>query len=53
MHLLSNVFPGIEVYAASVPQASAIGAALAIHQHWNSKHIPSDIIDIKLYSNTH
>lgn len=53
MHLLSNIFPAIEVYAASVPQASAIGAALAIHQRWNSKQIPSDIIDIKLYSNTH
>jgi sugar (pentulose or hexulose) kinase len=52
MHLLSEAFPGIEVYAASVPQASALGAALAIHQHWNSKSLPSDIIDIKLYSTT-
>jgi sugar (pentulose or hexulose) kinase len=52
MHLLSDAFPGIEVYAASVPQASAIGAAFAIHQHWNSKPRPSDIIDIKQYRNT-
>ncbi len=52
MHLLSEAFPGIEVYAASVPQASALGAALAIHQHWNSKSLPSDIIAIKLYSTT-
>jgi sugar (pentulose or hexulose) kinase len=52
MHLLSEAFPGIEVYAASVPQASALGAALAIHPHWNSKSLPSDIIDIKLYSTT-
>ena len=49
MHLLSKAFPGIEVYAASVPQASALGAALAIHQHWNTKELPSDIIDLRLY----
>lgn len=52
MHLLSEAFPGIEVYAASVLQASALGAALAIHKHWNNKPLPNDIIDIRLYSNT-
>jgi sugar (pentulose or hexulose) kinase len=50
MYLLAEAFPKIEVYAASVPQASALGAALAIHQHWNTKKLPSDIIDLKLYS---
>ena len=53
MHLLAEAFPGIEVYAASVAQASALGAALVIRQHWNSKPLPSNIIDIKLYSVTH
>ena len=53
MYLLAEAFPKIEVYAASVPQASALGAALAIHQHWNTKKLPSDIIDLKLYSITH
>ena len=52
MYLLAEAFPKIEVYAASVPQASALGAALAIHQHWNTKKLPSDIIDLKLYSVT-
>jgi len=52
MYLLAEAFPKIEVYAASVPQASALGAALAIHQHWNTKKLPSDIIDLKLYSIT-
>ena len=52
MHLLAKAFPYIEVYAASVPQASALGAALAIHAHWNSKPFPADIIEIKLYSIT-
>ena len=53
MYLLAEAFPKIEVYAASVPQASALGAALAIHQHWNSKELPADIIDLKLFSVTH
>jgi sugar (pentulose or hexulose) kinase len=50
MHLLAEAFPDIEVYAASVAQASALGAALAIHPHWNSKSLPRDIIALKLYS---
>ncbi|TMI64549.1 MAG: carbohydrate kinase [Bacteroidetes bacterium] len=53
MHLLSEAFPDIEVYAASVPQASALGAAMAVHPHWNNKQLPSDIIDLKLYSVAH
>ena len=53
MYLLAEAFPNIEVYAASVAQASALGAALALHQHWNRKLLPSDIIDMKLYSVTH
>ena len=50
MYLLAKAFPLIEVYAASLAQASALGAALAIHQHWNTKPLPADIISLKLYS---
>jgi len=50
MHLLTNAFAGIEVYAASTPQASALGAALAIHSHWNSNELPANLIALKLYS---
>jgi len=50
MHLLAESFPGIEVYAATVAQASALGAALAIHDQWNSKPLPDNMIDLKLYS---
>jgi sugar (pentulose or hexulose) kinase len=53
MYLLAEAFPSIEVYAASVAQASALGAALAIHPHWNTKNLPADIIDLKLYSVAH
>jgi len=50
MHLLVEAFPYMEVYAASVAQATAVGAALAIHKHWNSKPLPGDIIDLKFYA---
>ncbi|WP_276500631.1 FGGY-family carbohydrate kinase [Terrimonas pollutisoli] len=50
MYLLAKAFPSIEVYAASVAQASSLGAALAIHPHWNNKPLPADIIELKLFS---
>ncbi len=53
MYLMAEAFPNLEIYAASVAQASALGAALVFHQHWNSKPLPSDIIDMKLYSVRH
>lgn len=50
MHLLSEAFPEMEVFAASVAQATSVGAALAIHKHWNSLPLPGDIIDLKFYT---
>ena len=50
MHLLAEAFPDIEVFAASIPQATAIGAALAIHEHWNTRTRPGDIIELKYYN---
>jgi sugar (pentulose or hexulose) kinase len=50
MNLLAIAYPDVEVYAASVAQATAIGAALAIHKHWNPEPVPADLIDLKYYS---
>ena len=50
MNLLAQAFPLLEVFAASMAQATAIGAALAIHKHWNSHPIPGDIITLKMYT---
>jgi sugar (pentulose or hexulose) kinase len=50
MQMLANHFSGYEVYAASVPQASAIGAALIIHQHWNKHPIPKHLVQIKRFT---
>lgn len=49
MHLLADAFPDTEVFAASIPQATAMGAALAIHGHWNSHSPPADIIELNYY----
>jgi L-fuculokinase len=49
MHLLARAFPDTAVFTASIPQATAMGAALAIHQHWNNAPLPGDIIELKHY----
>jgi sugar (pentulose or hexulose) kinase len=52
MHLLAAASPAIEVYAAAMAQASAIGAALSIHKEWNVKPVPKDIIQLNYYAST-
>jgi hypothetical protein len=49
MHLLASAFPDNEVYAATLAQASATGAAVAIHDHWNELSLPSAMIELKSY----
>ncbi len=43
MALLAEAFPNKKIYTATVHQAPALGAALAIHGHWNRHPIPSCI----------
>ena len=50
MNLLAMMFPEMEVFAASMAQATAIGTALAIHKCWNTKPMPNDIIELKYYA---
>jgi sugar (pentulose or hexulose) kinase len=49
MHLLASAFPQLEVYAASVAQATAMGAALAIHNSWNPLPVPADMVKLTYY----
>ena len=49
MRLLAAVYPGIKVYAATVPQASALGAAMAMHEYWNQLPFPKNLIQLKGY----
>ena len=50
MNLLAATFPDMEIFAASMAQATAVGAALAIHHSWNEKPLPNDIIELKYYA---
>jgi sugar (pentulose or hexulose) kinase len=49
MNLLAQAFPNVEVFAAEVAQATALGAALPIHRYWNTKPIPYNLISLKKY----
>ncbi|MES2110550.1 MAG: FGGY family carbohydrate kinase [Bacteroidota bacterium] len=50
MNLLAAEFNNLEVFAASMAQASAVGAALTVHSAWNGKAVPNDIIQLKYFS---
>lgn len=50
MNLLARAFPHIEVYAAAMAQATALGTAISIHKHWNRKPLANDLIALKFYS---
>ena len=49
MQLLAASYPDMEVYAASIGQASALGAALSVHPYWNKKNPPSNLIKVKKF----
>ncbi|WP_173830534.1 FGGY-family carbohydrate kinase [Emticicia sp. TH156] len=49
MNLLADAFFHKQVFASEIAQASALGAALVIHEHWNSQPIPEQIIRLKRY----
>jgi L-fuculokinase len=49
MQLMAMAYPAIEVYAASIAQASAIGAAMAVHSYWTKRPLPVDLIELVRY----
>ena len=49
MHLLAGAFPLLEVFSSHIAQASATGAAIVIHTHWNRRAIPTAIIELKYF----
>ncbi len=46
MQMLAKIYPAHNVYGADLHQASALGAALAIHDAWNRKPMPCALIDL-------
>ncbi len=49
MSLLAQAFLNVPVYAATVAQASATGAAIAIHHAWNHLPVPSNLVSVQQY----
>ena len=47
MHFFAKAMQEYEVSAATVGEASALGAALIIHEHWNPNPIPEELIQLK------
>ena len=52
MNLLATRFPELEVYAVSIHQSTALGAALALHKAWNRKAVASNLITLQFYDHT-
>ena len=44
MKLLKDAFPLLEVSAATLPQASALGAAMVIHRQWTKNELPKNVV---------
>jgi sugar (pentulose or hexulose) kinase len=49
MNFLAHAFPAFEIYGAEVAQASSLGAALMMHETWNTNEIPLDLVKIKKF----
>ncbi|RZK24774.1 MAG: carbohydrate kinase, partial [Hymenobacter sp.] len=47
MALLASAFPQLNVSAATVSQATALGAALAIHDSWNPLPLPDNLVQLR------
>jgi len=50
MNLIASFFPDIEIFAASMSQLGALGTAYLMHNSWNQKTLPDDVIELKYFS---
>lgn len=47
MNMLAKVYPEVSTYSADLHQASALGAALAMHEVWNTKNKTTQLITLE------
>lgn len=47
MKMLATEYSQYPVYAATIPQSTALGAALAIHQHWSRTPLPATLVKLE------
>jgi L-fuculokinase len=51
MNLLAKEYPQFSIFGAEVAQASALGAALIIHEKWSRISIPTNLISFRRFPN--
>lgn len=49
MHLLAAALPDKNIFASEVAQATALGAALVLHDKWNETSMNKELIKLKAY----
>jgi sugar (pentulose or hexulose) kinase len=49
MYMLATILNNQRIYAASLPQASALGAAMVLHPHWNAHPSPIRVPDFRYF----
>jgi sugar (pentulose or hexulose) kinase len=49
MSLLAETYFNKQIFASEIAQESALGAALVIHEHWNTNAIPEQLIELKRF----
>ena len=47
MQMLANLLPAHNVYSTGIANASAIGAAMVIHDQWNKNPIPANLVQLQ------
>lgn len=47
MNMLSNRLSAYRVYAATVPHASSMGAAVVMHEYWNDHALPVEVVQYR------
>ena len=50
MKMLASACSNIEVYSAVISKATALGAAIVLHKHWNNKNLPGDLIRLNFFT---
>ncbi|HEY2726393.1 MAG TPA: FGGY family carbohydrate kinase [Parafilimonas sp.] len=49
MKMLANAYNNLKVYSTAISQATAIGAAIVLHEHWNNKKLPENLIELNSF----
>jgi sugar (pentulose or hexulose) kinase len=47
MQMLKIAFPMLKIFAAEVGQSTALGAAIVLHDSWNTHALPNNLIDFR------